>query len=105
MFRRLLLCASLAFVLGACGSSEDDPDEDDPIVEADAGAQLGDPDSGGTVVDYMEPCDGADVACAEQLVCFQFNSRGQHCTHNCAVDSDCAPPSRGCSNMGVCKAP
>jgi hypothetical protein len=38
-------------------------------------------------------------------LCFNFNSRGPHCTTPCTDPCQCPLPTRGCSNMGVCKSP
>jgi hypothetical protein len=103
--RRLavVLTLGLTLVLGACGGSEDDGD-DDTASGPDAGAATVDAAGGGSIA-FMEQCDPEDDQCETDLVCFNFNSRGPHCTHACTVDSDCAAPSPGCNNMGVCKAP
>lgn len=41
----------------------------------------------------------------ESGLCHPFNMKGPHCSLPCAMDSECPPPSPGCNNMGVCKAP
>jgi hypothetical protein len=41
----------------------------------------------------------------ETGLCHAFNMKGQRCSQACGVDADCPPPSPGCNNMGVCKAP
>ena len=56
-------------------------------------------------VAFMEECAPLSDDCAEGLVCFEFNSKGPHCTHSCETSSDCEEPSTGCNNKGVCKAP
>ena len=108
----IVFASSLALV--GCGSEEGDDSGDDApapdagVVQVDAAAQV---DAGAASTDaapglgFMEMCDPADDACGADLVCFNFNSRGPHCTHSCTVDADCEEPSRGCNNMGVCKAP
>jgi hypothetical protein len=98
---RLLWVAGVALALAGCGSTEDDPDPD-PMPDpsgADAGAPSGDP------LAYMDMCDPDSDLCDGELVCFAFNMKGPHCTHECSVDEDCEAPSPGCNNMGVCKAP
>lgn len=52
---------------------------------------------------FMSPCD-SDEQC-ETGLCYDFNAKGPHCTTPCTLDADCPPPSPGCNNMGVCKAP
>jgi hypothetical protein len=41
----------------------------------------------------------------QSMNCFAFVAKGPHCTKSCTVDTDCPPPSPGCSGMMVCKAP
>ena len=63
------------------------------------------PTSDGEAIGYMEACTvGMDELC-ETGLCFDFNTKGPHCTHACTVDTDCEAPSTGCNGMGVCKAP
>jgi hypothetical protein len=58
---------------------------------------------GGALLPFMSPC--AQNSDCESMLCFHFNTKGSHCTKPCMVDTDCPPPSPGCSAMGVCKAP
>ena len=53
----------------------------------------------------MAECPLGDNAACSSGLCFEFNSKGPHCTHACTLDTDCEAPSPGCSGMGVCKAP
>jgi len=88
----------LALALGACGSDTSGPSGPD----AGSGSHVG-PDAG--LLPFMSACTvGHDEECATGL-CFDFNSKGPHCTHACTVATDCEAPSDGCSGMGVCKAP
>jgi hypothetical protein len=42
----------------------------------------------------------------QSMDCFNFNSKGPHCTQPCTTASDCPnPPNLGCSGMGQCKVP
>lgn len=66
---------------------------------ADAGAT----DASSDKLGLIAACDN-DAQCASGL-CFLFNAKGPKCTLRCSVDSDCPPPTAGCNNMGVCKAP
>ncbi|MCE9580456.1 MAG: hypothetical protein K8W52_45475 [Deltaproteobacteria bacterium] len=91
-------CAALVFALvsslGCAGDPAPQPSGADAAVGPDA-----------TVLPFMAECPlGQNAACASDL-CFDFNSKGPHCTHGCTVDTDCEAPSPGCSGMGVCKAP
>jgi hypothetical protein len=52
---------------------------------------------------YLAACE-TDAQCTSGL-CFNFNMKGKRCTKTCASDAVCQPPSTGCSNKNVCKAP
>lgn len=41
----------------------------------------------------------------ESGICHLFAAKGQFCSHPCKAAADCEPPSGGCNNQGVCKAP
>ena len=90
----LLLALLVTLGLGGCDAGGGADEGPMPDADVDSGA-----------IPYMNPCDLAADSCEEELLCFGFNMRGPHCTHACTTDADCAPPSRGCNNMGVCKAP
>lgn len=75
--------------IGCNGTCDAPPDASVPSP-AGATAKLGD------------PCT-ANSQC-ESGLCFPFNSRGPHCSAPCTEGCQC-PASRGCSNMGICKAP
>lgn len=70
-------------------------------IDADAGDAA--PDQGGTLAPFLAIC--KENADCESSVCFNFNSKGPHCTIACNADAECPAPSPGCSHMGVCKAP
>ena len=75
-----------------------------PGLMTGSGGQGGGGGSGGAErLAYMSPCD-EDEQC-ETGLCFPFNAKGPHCTQTCSGPDDCPPPSTGCNNMGVCKAP
>jgi hypothetical protein len=64
----------------------------------------GGPDAAATGdLPFLAACTASEQ-CATGL-CFNFNSRGLHCTHACESGAECAAPSPGCNNMNVCKAP
>jgi hypothetical protein len=93
------LAAALLFALSLAACSSEGPgggdDSGDDAADVDAGAPL----------PFMSECVlGMDDAC-ETGLCFDFNTKGPHCTHECTVDTDCEAPSPGCNGMGVCKAP
>jgi hypothetical protein len=93
----LVFALSVALSAAACSSSGsgDDDSGDDTAAAADAGTPL----------PFMSECVlGMDDQCDTGL-CFDFNTKGPHCTHECTVDTDCEDPSPGCNGMGVCKAP
>lgn len=96
----------VAALLGACGDQEasdgDTPGADGgsctPVTESIT------PPEGATLA-YMERCTVGDDDACETGVCFNFTSRGPHCTAPCTQACECPAPSGGCSNRGVCKAP
>jgi hypothetical protein len=74
-----------------------------PDAAVDAATDgTGDAADGG-LLSFMSPCTD-NAQCATGL-CFPFNAKGPHCSQHCMVTTDCPPPSPGCSNMNVCKAP
>ncbi len=105
MARALLISQPMKFVyagllavmlsLGACAKQTND--QSGPDADVAAAVDAGAPGA------FMSQCT-EDSECETNL-CFPFNSKGPHCTHECTVDEDCADPSPGCNNKGVCKAP
>jgi hypothetical protein len=65
-------------------------------AESDGAAESG-------LLGFLSPCSKNEV-CSTGL-CFPFIAKGPHCTKTCQTDSDCPPPSPGCSNNKVCKLP
>lgn len=59
--------------------------------------------TGGGKAGFLEPCT-VNEDC-ESGVCFNFTSKGNHCTKACTADTDCPPPSGFCNPKGVCKLP
>ncbi len=61
----------------------------------------------GPVLPFMCACSTAPGSpqCEPGTSCDAFPAKGPHCSKMCAVATDCPPPSPGCNNMGVCKAP
>lgn len=57
---------------------------------------------GGGGAAFGEMC-AMETDCADGLVCFDFNQKGQHCTLECSSAADCPAPSSGCNGMGYCK--
>jgi hypothetical protein len=94
MQHRALACALFALVAAvgaACGGST--------TLPPDAGA------GAGSNRPFMATCDlGHSEECAS-MMCFDFKTKGPHCTHTCKAAGDCESPSPGCSGMGVCQAP
>jgi hypothetical protein len=83
---------------GACVCDGTTPGLDASAVEAsvDAGAESG-------LLPFMSACATNDQC--DTGLCFPFNAKGPRCSKPCKTDGDCAPPSPGCNNQGVCKAP
>jgi hypothetical protein len=100
VLRRLLLASALVFGLGGLvtGCASDEGDRPTP-----ADASLATQDAGTAALGYMEAC--TDNAQCMSNLCFNFNSKGPHCTHECTTATDCEEPSPGCNGMGVCKVP
>ncbi len=67
----------------------------------DAGAMCS--TANGEKLGFTCPGCTSDSDCSAGLECFPFNNFGPRCTHTCKSASDCASPSPGCGNMGVCK--
>ncbi len=90
-------------LLSGCVASDDDMPL--PPDSADAGVVMGDQpaDQPGDLLPFMAECT-ANAECESEL-CFEFNNKGPHCSHTCALDSECEAPSPGCNNKGICKAP
>jgi hypothetical protein len=90
---------------GACNCDLDgSPYLPEAGVEASSadGAEEGD---GG--LNFMDPCSTAagSPQCPPGDTCYNYPSKGPHCSHPCTVATDCPPPSPGCTPMGECKAP
>jgi hypothetical protein len=100
--RGIQSCASGGGSYGACNCNVSDAGSVTDAAGDDAAADAGDATDSGKLP-FMSPC-AMNSDCATNL-CFMFNAKGPHCSHPCNVDSDCEPPSPGCSNMKVCKAP
>jgi hypothetical protein len=90
-------CVALGDDYGACDCSGVTPGAETP----DAGD--GGPIEAGTLAPYLANCK-VNGDC-ESNVCFNFTSKGPHCTIACKADAECPAPSPGCSHMGICKAP
>ena len=101
-------------VYGACGSCGEVPgltsDGSGAASSGGGGAGGASGGSGGASattssakLGFMETC-AKDEDC-ESGLCHVFNAKGPKCTVLCTTDADCPPPSPGCNNMGVCKAP
>lgn len=52
---------------------------------------------------FMSACQ-SDEQCNTGM-CFTFNAKGPKCSKSCKTADECPPPSTGCNNQGVCKAP
>jgi hypothetical protein len=58
---------------------------------------------GAGLLPFLSPCTTNEEC--ETGLCYDFNARGSHCSHACAVPEDCPPPSTGCNGMNVCETP
>jgi len=102
------VCDAQGQAYGACDCSGAIPagaiaDAASLLYPSDGGdAADADADAGG-LLPFMSPC--TESSECDTGNCFQYNTRGRRCTHPCTVNGDCAPPSPGCSGMGVCKSP
>ena len=77
-----------------------------PTVAASSGAggAGGEGGEGGAaLLPFMADCE-LDAEC-ETGLCHVFAAKGPKCSKACATAADCPPPSPGCNNMGICKAP
>ena len=74
------------------------------IIEASVNCDLPDSGDGGPFA-FMDRCNGVGDAggCAPGLECVEFPQLCQRCTHPCAGQADCEPPSAGCSLLSVCE--
>lgn len=57
----------------------------------------------GALLPFMSTCD-TNEQCDTGL-CWNFPSKGAHCTKHCTTAADCPPPSGGCNPQSLCKAP
>lgn len=117
---------ALTLVVGmvaACGGDDDDTADatisgidasDTDASDIDAGdgdaADLDASDLDGSgLLGFMEVCDPDDDRCdatlEPPLLCWDYPSKGPHCTHECTLDEECEAPSPGCTPQGVCRAP
>ena len=91
---RTFAAAIIALLVGCAGDASPPPSGADASIGPDA-----------ALLPFMAECPLGDNASCASGLCFEFNSKGPHCTHACTLDTDCEAPSPGCSGMGVCKAP
>ncbi len=86
---------------GACVCDGTTPGVDASALEASVDASADAADAG--LLPFMSPCT-TNEQCDTGL-CFPFNAKGPKCSKPCKTNDDCGPPSTGCNNQGVCKAP
>ena len=96
----------LGAALASAGCNGDGDTADAAPVADAAAADAGDGDGGGPL-GFMEECDLAEDLCDDslELFCWDYPSKGPHCTHSCEGPEECEDPSPGCSPQGVCRAP
>lgn|GEM_PF-2765340 len=125
---RILMFALVLAAAGACGDdSMDDGGSGDGSGSGSGSGMGGDGDGmdgtgggggggggPGADPDFEAPTDGSFLSvctpgeegtCMDGFFCFEFNSKGPHCSTECIEDVDCAEPSTGCNGMGICKVP
>jgi hypothetical protein len=114
---------ALAALLAGCGdgaapfdaghAGADAVSADGPAADGAAGGDAaladGAPGDASGVLGFMEECDPENDLCDgtldPPLFCWNYPNRGPHCTHECDLNEECAPPSPGCNQQGVCRAP
>ncbi len=85
---------------GACVCDGTTPGLDGSFEDADdADADAGPPPK----LPFMSTCTTDDEC--ESGQCHLFTQSGSFCTKDCKTTADCPPPSAGCNNRGICKAP
>jgi hypothetical protein len=94
-------CSADGQAYGACDCSGNIPGIPSADAGSDASAAEGGTDAG--LLPFMSAC-SKNEECDTGL-CFNFNAKGPHCSKPCTQATECPPPSTGCNNMGVCKAP
>lgn len=92
-----LACDCSGKTPGALESSSDAGASSSGAADAGSGADVA------TRLPFLAACSGNEEC--ESGMCFAFNSKGMRCTKTCAGPAECPPPSPGCNNKGVCKAP
>jgi hypothetical protein len=92
-------CADDGSEYGPCDCSGTIPPGAGVLVEA--GVPDADDAGEGGLAGFLEPC--VDDGDCETMLCFPFNAYGPHCSQPCTKDTDCPPPSPGCSGKMVCK--
>ncbi len=96
---------------GDYGPCECDLDASPYLPEAgvEASAEAGEAEEGGAGggPGWMDPCSTAAGAppCPTGDTCWDYPSKGPHCSKSCKEATDCPPPSPGCNPQGECKAP
>lgn len=76
-------------------------------VEASTDGAQGEGSGGDGGLSFMSTCSTqpGSPACPPGTSCDDFPAKGQFCSKPCTEATDCPPPSPGCNNMGICKAP
>ena len=86
---RTFAAAITALVIGCAGDASPPPSGADASVGPDA-----------ALLPFMAECPLGDNAACSSGLCFEFNSKGPHCTHACTLDTDCEAPSPGLPMTG-----
>ncbi|HEY8089356.1 MAG TPA: hypothetical protein VIF09_15960 [Polyangiaceae bacterium] len=94
---------------GGYSSCDCDLDASPYLPEAgeEASADAGDEGDASGGLQFMSPCSSAagSPQCPIGDTCYDFPAKGQFCSKQCKVATDCPAPSPGCNGMGECKAP
>lgn len=102
--RLLTTAACVALLAGiACNGDDDNPDA--AAADASEATDANGQDAG--TLGFMDECDMENDLCdsSDGLLCWDYPSKGPHCTRECDGPEDCEEPSPGCNSQGVCRAP
>jgi hypothetical protein len=97
-----IVVLSFVATLAACDAGKSSGPDAAVVIDSPAGTVDA---PAGVAPKYMASCSLTGTACEMPYKCYNFNSKGPHCSKTCSAAGDCPAPSTGCSNMGICKVP